>query len=319
MSVKTMKVAIIGCGGFGMKRLGDLYKQIESLGNVELVAIDGSDSDVSLSGLPADLIHLVDGKDGGGKIRRLNAKDYVAWMDANMHIIPDADLYIVAYTVTGASGSVLGPALTRNLTASGKNVINVCAITGRSSTDAVNAFNTLNGLGSHVRDLGRPIFVSLIDQTKQPASVVDTATCANIIEFSRMASFQYGGLDSADLRSFFDINVHGVKPQLTEIVHFGDDQESRESMVELFSGRVLTQLSLLNSKDGFIPEMMALFDCHGIDEGADPEQTVHYLTSTKSMAVLFKQVTDRQATFTEANKALSTEAVFGEEGGGMKY
>jgi hypothetical protein len=203
------------------------------------------------------------------------------------------------------------------LTARGENVVNVGVITGRSGIDAKNTVNTLNGLGAYVNKLNKPLFISIMEQGDMPASTVDAATLANVMEFSRIAAFKYSGLDTSDIRSFFNYPAHGVAPQLTEIVHYGND--TLDDMVSNMCNRTLTQLSIINSQDGVIPPLMALYDCHGIDVNSDLDSTVHYATSTQSMKALQKTITERLETYVEANKALNSSAVFGDGSSEMVY
>jgi hypothetical protein len=312
-----MSVLLVGCGGFGVKRLGELFANKATLGDVQFLALDGSESDLIIAGLPSENVMLVEGKDGAGKIRGANAKEYCEWVDGNMGKIPEADLYILVHSLSGGTGNVIGPALAMRLTERNKNVISVGVITGRSMLDAKNTVNTLNGLGAYANKLGKPMFLSVMDQSNQPASVVDLATVANVAAFSRIGAFKHPGLDTSDINSFFAYDKHGVQGQLTEITHFGDSNVG--SIDETMHGRTLTQLSIVNSSDAYLPELMALFDCHGVDSTANDDDNVHFVTSTQSMGALAKAVTERYAKFEEANKALNTASVFGTSNGDMVY
>ena len=304
---------IVGLGGFGGKRVADLYEHRKNMGNVEFLVIDGSDSDIRDRDFPKENIWLVPGTDGAGKIRGAQAPVYEEFINQNYSRLPEADLYILVYTVSGGTGSVMGPRLARNLTENDQNVINAVMCTSGSHVDSKNTMNTMRGLGNHVKKLQKPIFLSFFDQEDHTLEQADLAVCDMVMELNQISSFENSGLDTSDIHSFFNYPIHGLPPQLTLVERFTDPEKLTEEY-----GRILTTLSLSEDKHLPIPEVGAVFNTKGVTNfGLEGE--LHFVTSTVNMGMLAKRLQERFDEHEKTRKSLASSSVFESDADDMEY
>ena len=114
-----MKILIVACGGFGVnmaRETKDLLNGNMETGGSEIDAliIDGSDSNLRDNNDLSEFTQwLAPGKDGGGKIRKSNAKDYIEFLNSKIHEMPDADLYLVISSTAGGSTPHASPSRSR--------------------------------------------------------------------------------------------------------------------------------------------------------------------------------------------------------------
>ena len=300
-----MKTLIIGLGGFGINTVTNAHANgcIKLSDNVDVLLIDGADSNTPEDPDLAQRLKLVANVNGAGKKRSRCAKRYVEFINENISSVPEADVYILVYSLTGGSGSVLGPEMNRLLLKDNRNCINAVLLTTDSKEDLTNAYNTLHGLGKQSSKLNRPVHLMLEDGTGTPRSSIDTMMLANIESILEISSKRHAGLDPSDLRSWLDYQEHGIAPSLTMIEVFTDP----EVMIEL-KGSVITVLSLLSDPDNVVPAVGAVFNTDGPTE---LDKDVHYVTTTKNMENLSEHVQAKLAEYTKAASGLNVKSVFG--------
>lgn len=306
-----MKVCVIGLGGCGINQVSAILRQLNAenieMPDVEFLMIDGSDSNMLDKQELMDHFWLVPGVDGAGKVRKNGAQAYIDYIKANVAKIPQATLYILNYSLSGGSGSVLGPTLNTELMQRGALTINVALATDNSAKDVENTRNTLAGLANTVRALQRPVHCCIEDSSSGKPSEVDQMMRNDIIELMRICGERHVGLDSQDVRSFLDYQVHGIAPALTMIERF----DSAEAMSEL-SGAVFTTLSLLTDNDNQRPNVGAMFNTDGICQG---DVDTHFVTTTKNMDALSRRITERDEFYKTNAGGLNTRPAFGSEDG----
>lgn len=304
-----MKVLIIGCGGFGVNMVAAAIEEniIDELGNAEYLLIDGSDS--NMRNLPSLNEHFwkVPNIDGAGKKRAKGAPQYVDYIAENLARIPEADMYIITYSLSGGSGSVIGPELNRQLMASGKNCVNLVLATDDSKEDVKNTFNTLTGLANNVRTLERPIHFMIEESSSGTRSEVNTAILGHLSAIGSICGLDHHGLDSTDISSWLDYQQHDVKPALTLIECF----DATEPLSEI-SGSVITILSLLSDPDNSVPKTGAVFNTDGI---TDADFDVHFVTTTKNMDNLSRKITTQHEEYEKIAKGLNVKDSFGSSDG----
>lgn len=314
-----MKTLIVGCGGFGVNRaaavaMSGAVENVEVLPNVDFLMIDGSDSNFAGMEALQEKLWKVDGTDGAGKIRGNCAEVYVDFIRKNVAKVPEADMYVVVYSLSGGSGSVLGPELVHQLMAKGKNCVNVVLSTDDSKVDVKNTFNTLTGLANYAEELGRPIHFMLEESSSGTRSEVDAAIHDHIVSIAGVCGRPHHGLDSNDVSSWLDYHKFDVPAGLTMIERFDDAEILRE-----LDGSVITILSLLNDSDNVVPQVGAVFNTDGICEGHDD---VHFITTTKNMDNLCRKISDKHQHYQSVSEGLNTKKVFGTADGaktGMVY
>lgn len=305
-----MKVLVIGCGGFGINITAEavpFLNKEEDLPNVDFLLVDGSDSNMAGLDSLKDKFWRVEDVDGQGKKRAKNAEMYFDFVTRQMPNIPEADLYIICYSLSGGSGSVLGPELNRLLMKDGKNTVNLVLSTDDSKEDVKNTFNTLTGLANNVESLGRPIHFVLEESSSGTRSEVNSMMVDHLLSIASICGRPHHGLDSNDVKSWLDYQQHDVPAGLTMIERF-DDVDVLESL----KGSVITILSLLTDADNKVPRVGAVFNTDGISEA---ESDVHFITTTKNMDKLCRKITQAHEDYQKISGGLNLKSSFGNGGG----
>jgi len=185
MNEKQIKITVFAAGGCGInvlaKYMKDVTPQITKNWSVQpkLVAIDTSRSNISkLAGatpvepaavvvgeetdrhdgpvIPADTETLktndlgvqtyILGDSGAGKNRGILIKDMQTKLDRCGVMDDIQDINIIIYSMSGGSGSVIGPMIIREATRRKKAVIAIGVVDACSKMDCVNSINTLRTL-----------------------------------------------------------------------------------------------------------------------------------------------------------------------------
>lgn len=313
----SLSVAVLFAGGFAVNQAISLEKAgyFDSSDNLDYMLFDGSDSNASKAMLDAGKALLVPGTTGQGKKRAKNVKQYLDFVAENVSRVPDADLYLIVYSLSGGSGSVLGPEMNRRLMSKGKNTINIVLSTDDSREDVKNTFNTLTGLANNVKQLNRPIHFMLEESSSGKRSDLDAMIQEHIVNASNICAHQHLGLDANDVNSWLDYQQHDIEPQLTMIERF-DDTESLEQL----NGSVITILSLLTDQDNTVPKVGAVFNTDGISTVNDKD--VHFVTTTKNIDALRRKIEEEHKRYQSVAEGLNVKDSFGSsdmESNGMVY
>lgn len=306
-----MKVLVIGCGGTGTNWTKSLVPtlsgaNVESVNpDVEMLIIDGSKSNVRDAVEFKDVpMWLCPNTDGAGKDRAKCVREYKEFLASKMHEMPEADLYIVAYSTSGGSGSVFGPEVTLALLAQGKSVIGVSTLTASSKSDARNSYNVIRGLASYARKSGKPVVSFMQNGDKLSTTDVDAAAKAAIEALTYAASDNLGALDTADVGAFLDYTRHGVEPTLTEMTVTPKVEVIRED-----HGKYLTTLSVIPDRSAELPNVDELTDLTAIGG----ECTLYFGTRIDRMTELLAYVTKQHEHFEKLAKSHAAVSVFDTE------
>lgn len=139
-------VKFIGCGGFGINQIRLLPKTLD-YPSVLFEIIDTSEANTHRQEVHPDIKkHLFD-VDGRGKVR--GGKVNVDQTKVDMLINSDTDEYdiaIVAFSLTGGTGSVFGPLVVNALCRQGKPVVVITVADGGSTVDCTHTIDALQGL-----------------------------------------------------------------------------------------------------------------------------------------------------------------------------
>lgn len=131
-------VAIYACGGFGINIVRSLRPQLEAMATVRF--IDTSRSNI---GEGDDLILIASG-DGSGKIRAEHAPAIQKKINAmTPESLGVADVNVIIFSLSGGSGSVIGPVLMGKIASTGNRVVIMTVADTASELDARNSLNTL--------------------------------------------------------------------------------------------------------------------------------------------------------------------------------
>jgi len=138
-------MTVYACGGCGVN-IGRAIKDL----NIDVCFVDGSDS--NMKGIDQDKTFLVPEMSGAGKKRSITHEHFLPVAeDVLIKFKPSSTLNVVISSVSGGSGSVLSPAIIKELISRDLPVI-VVAIDSRSSVielqNSVNTLKTFRGVSS---------------------------------------------------------------------------------------------------------------------------------------------------------------------------
>lgn len=207
-------ISVFACGGCGT----NIARQISDL-DIEVNYIDTSTS--NLKGVKSDNIFVLENIDGAGKDR---SKTYEHFKDIADDVVikfkPSPSLNVVVSSLSGGSGSIIAPLVTKELIRQGHNTI-VIAIDSKHSVkeldNTIKAFQTYKSISNGIKkaisifyiensnrkesDNKAVWFINLLsllvnkDQTEE----FDTTDLTNFINFDRVT-------DNAPTVSILEVN-----------------------------------------------------------------------------------------------------------------
>lgn len=138
-------MTVYACGGCGVN-IGRAIKDL----NIDVCFVDGSDSNVK--GIDTDKVFLVPEMAGAGKKRSITHEHFLPVAeDVLIKFKPSTNLNVVVSSISGGSGSILSPALVKELVSRNLPVI-VIAVDSRSSVielqNSVNTLRTFKGVST---------------------------------------------------------------------------------------------------------------------------------------------------------------------------
>lgn len=221
-------VNVYCCGGTGTN-IGVLYQsmmkdRVVGMADLKFIYIDTSKSNVR-SSIPDEAFYLIKNQDtkkeGSGKIRLENADPI---MDSAEHILeqyPPAFINIVIGSMSGGSGSVIGPALTQQLLKQDKVVFTAVVASTDTRVELENSIKTLQSYEKVARTAKRPVPAYYQVNSSHDYKEVDESITWYITTVAIIAGalgIEGSGLDSADVYNLVNYQrFNSAQPQLTRI------------------------------------------------------------------------------------------------------
>lgn len=202
---------VYAAGGTG----ANIVSQIRDL-DVETCYIDTSKS--NLSGIDDDLIFLTPDMDGGGKNRSLVYDKFRHHVDDILiRFKPSDRLNVVISSLSGGSGSIIGPMVTKELISKGYNVIVIAVDSQHSVKEIDNTVKTLKTYQSFSDLTKKPISMFYIENTSRKEADQHAIRFINLLSLlvnkDHTAEF-----DTADLSNFINFtNVTDNQPSVSII------------------------------------------------------------------------------------------------------
>ena len=151
--------------------------------------------------------------EGGGKIRSMNATE----IDENIKALDDiyADINVLLYSTSGASGSVIGPLMNKYINSYGKKVINCAVISDDSEKEIQNTLNTIKSLDSIAKR--ENIFMPIVlfhNTNKYTQKELNTSIVSYIIDIHNLFTISVSEIDKNDRLNFLsdDEGGSGLRP-----------------------------------------------------------------------------------------------------------
>lgn len=190
---------IYACGGAGVNIIKNLNKL-----PAKKVFIDTSYS--NLKSVDKNSIYVVEDMDGAGKHRATTYevfKDYVN--DIFVKFKPSEKLNVVISSLSGGSGSIIAPFITRELIKQNKNVIVVAIETRNSVIEMENSVKTLKTYKSISDQLEKSIAICHIDEESRTEADRQAYMILNLLSIlvDKNATEEF---DITDLSNFINFN-----------------------------------------------------------------------------------------------------------------
>lgn len=229
----TGKMRIWGCGGAGVNLAAHYYNHPAQDNFAEIIVgmVDTSRSNLSKLGNIADEdVYLVGAgtEDGAGKIRKDIHSKVVESLPEIMGKFNDGDFHVVLFSLSGGSGSVIGPLVLGELVKRGHSAVGIAIGSHESTLTAVNTVNTLRSLDNLARNTVKaPLVVAFHnnhENTKKDE--VNAAVLQQISELALLVSRAHHGLDKSDIQSWLRFDRHSNNQAQLAIFDICDSVES---------------------------------------------------------------------------------------------
>jgi hypothetical protein len=214
-----MTVHIYACGGTGV----NIGKLVAAPGAV-VHYIDTSVSNLKSLGSPN--IFLVEDMDGAGKNRSVayeNFKDISE--DVLVRFKPSEQLNIVVGSLSGGSGSIIAPLLTKELLKKGHNVVVVALDSQTSVIEISNAQKTLKTYKSISETIDKPVSLFYIENTIRAEADNRALKLISLMSLlvDKQATEEF---DNSDLRSFLYFNRVTDNPATVSILQVTPNKDN---------------------------------------------------------------------------------------------
>lgn len=193
-----------GCGSnIGKQLIAEkmVSQSYPGFATIEVAFLDTSDS--NLRNVNPELVHLIENRDGSGKMRTTNVDEISRQVRSILQKFSPMDLNIVISSASGGSGSVFAPLVVQELLNEDK--LTVVILIG--STDSViehqNTVRTIMSMESMSLRTKKPVPVIYFqNETDLSRSAINNEVLKTIAYLAILFSRQNEELDSADLQNF---------------------------------------------------------------------------------------------------------------------
>lgn len=273
------KVNIYACGGTAANIVGMLLADNANIDVPGLAALSVTFVDTSRSNLPIgqedkfyhvhDPSVIADGRsetDGSGKDRRFAYELAIKQAPQVVRKHTPTDFNIVVHSGYGGSGSVLGPAILKEILDSKKDVFVIMIGGEGDEAGIVNTQRVLYGYQQLAEKLERSVPVSYLHIDKQnPTSVVYAEAIRIIGYIAALCSGQNHGLDSQDIHNFLNSEIKSkFKPSLMGIIFTEGSEDTQLQEGEALSG----MLSLVEHDDQAEAPLLTPYHAFGKTDAA---------------------------------------------------
>ncbi len=208
---------IIGCGGCGINIVRVVLRELSD--RVSYYYLDASMADVQIN----EVAHVVEAG-GSGLVRASNSGPIFKMIteidDDKLHI---ADINIVVFSLSGGSGSVIGPLLLRDIAERRKKqVIAVVIASSESETHAKNTADTIKSLQAVMGNTYLPI---MIFDNAAGRSTVDRVAIAKLSRLVDMLTLQTRTIDKRDRLHWLNGSITSKLPSGMQLMHIEWDDK----------------------------------------------------------------------------------------------
>lgn len=202
---------IYACGGSG----GNISKQLSDL-DIEVCYIDTSKS--NLKGIDDSKIFLTSSTDGSGKDRSVSYEAFKPHIeDILIRFKPSQQLNVVISSLSGGSGSVISPLITKELISNGYNTIVIAVDSKHSLKEIDNTVKTLKSYQAISSSTKKTVAMYYIENNSRKDADQQAIYFINLL--SLLVNKEHTSeFDTKDLHNFIEVsNVTDNKPTVTII------------------------------------------------------------------------------------------------------
>ncbi len=298
--MSKQKMMLIGCGGAGtnlvvsyLNNPHDLVGQADtnafvidtSMSNAQELANYGDRSKMDF--------YFFQDVNGAGKKREALRKVVPPRIPSIVAEMPVVDYNVVVFSLSGGSGSVIGPNVVRQLLEQGRPVIALVIGSSESAITATNTLATLQTLAMQSSKVGKPLVIRYFENNG-PRSETDAEVMSTITSLSILFSGDNTELDYTDLKNFLNFSeVTSCSPEIATLEIFTSlDRVVAETKYPV----AMATLSMVpgydeaeNAKAGVLPD----YYCNGFSQ-VDPKlvstDRLHYVITVDSLEDMIKHV-----------------------------
>lgn len=306
------KVVIYASGGGGLNITASRFerhrnKPAPGFAEIDPVYIDTSKSNLLSNEVPLDAVYHFQGLDGAGQVRREHAATVKDKVKEILLAHKPGDLSIPLHTLSGGSGSVIGPLITAELLARNLPVLPV--VIGDASTRlfAENTLNTIKSYEGIAKTAGVPLVVAYIENSRELSRAEADQLADDIVTgLAALFSRENSELDSRDLYHWlrFDKVTTFKQPMLAslKILKNGEsfgDEGNVISIATLAKAGADTSIPIMPEVRflGILPE--------NINQDVQNASPVHFVTSDAHIPVAAAKLRQVLGALTEAQEARS--------------
>lgn len=242
---------VYACGGAGV----NIGKNILPA-SANVIFVDTSKS--NLKDVKNDNIFLLEEMDGAGKER---AFTYENFKDIAGNVLikhnPSDELNIVITSLSGGSGSVIGPMLARELATMNKNVITIAFISTSSAKEIDNSIKTLMTFKSLAAKSKKAMALMVLDnrigRSQVDKKIIQTVNLFSlIIDKSRTEEF-----DMADLKNFINFDKVTQNAPCASVIDIAEKKDKQDRKGEHTVATIHVTSNKESDIDEYNPEYLA--------------------------------------------------------------
>lgn len=283
--------AVYGCGGTGVNLVQDVINVPNAAGfpEVSKYRIDTSSTDIiNLEGHGE--AYIIPGVRGAGKERKFAYSVAAPHTSDILLKNPPKDFNVVIFSLSGGSGSIIGPLIISELLKRGESVIGVCVGSTASGLEAKNTLDTLATLQSISMDvLKKPLACSIHNNTVHtPRGEVDQAIENFVRGLALLVSGNNASLDDKDIKNWLNYDLVTTVPgQLVDLVLYTGTQGTETGTDKDITA--ISVASLLPSTDDSAIDLSQPYGCIGympigVLEAGDAElKPMHFIITNELM------------------------------------
>lgn len=326
-------IHVYACGGAGINRAISIELPINAAGfaTPHTTLIDTSTSNLPKQ-LPSNFTqYMIPGVDGAGKNRGFAHNVSTAHLDKILTENKPGDVNVVIFSMSGGSGSVIGPMLIKRLLERDCSVISLGIANLTSAVEANNTRSTLltlSNISSNVT--GVPLVCGMYENTSMtPRSAVDAKIDNDLRAIAMLCSGENIALDKMDIYNWLHFNkITTVPSQLVEL-HVDVVTIENEPHYSPDYVNVISTASVLHSQDLVEPALNQAYGCVGylspatLEASDSSKPSLHFILSNANLVsrlenyeAILKSFKEKEAA-TAAVKLIDVPVIIGADKDGF--